>query len=951
MAQPFTTKDELDIIRPWLASEPDLDEGGETAGWCPLHEDEAPSASYNLFDGVMYCFAGCGGFPVGKLAEWISEGDPKIHKPDADLVDLESERMRRRGRAAKAPKRITWSMVEGWHARLQDNPSRFGYLVADRALDPETIEKYRIGWDGRRYTIPIASHFPPQGEEGGEIYNVRRYLPEAKGPDKMRNMRGHGSPARLYPMENLDASDRVIITEGELDALVATQYRFPALTGTGGADVWRSEWNELFTGKKVYICYDRDKAGEAGARNVADALLPYASAVYIVRIPMEEKGADITDLFLREGYSTDGFEELLQGTKRYQRRDTPDPSQEEERYSVSVTESFNPEYSGDPIEMVATIVGKRNPPFYVPKTINFSCGIDQGDKCAVCPLRKEEGDLDLEMPNSREILELVDTADTKKRKVLQRVAGITGSCNAWDYLVEEEQAVEELQVTDSIDDDPEEVSHEPRRVYNVGRYDTHSNLTARIVGTTYSSPKNQRAEFMSWEAEPTESNIDTFRTTGDIATLMERFQPDHGQRPIAKMAEIAEDLSANVTHIHQRPDLHIAYDLVAHSVLGFKLRGETVRKGWMDALIVGDTRTGKSEVAERLSKHYGGGRIVSCESATLAGILGAVKQFGGSNAWVLTWGAVPLNDRRMVVLDEVSGLVTKGEGAISQLSSLRSSGIAEITKVEQSKTMARTRLLWISNPLSGKSIGDYSHGTDAIVELIGNYEDVARFDFAMTLVPLPIDVIHHRENQGVTHRYTEDACHALLMWAWSRSPDDVIFTKETEESVLDLAEDLAERYVEVPPLIQAANARVKIARIAASIAARTFSTDDTFQKVIVKPQHATDAVWFLDRIYGRESMGYLDLSKRVLRDKEQARRSKRATKEYLQGRKELVDFLLRNDRFTRDELVVWLNTYDEDAKAIIHHLMRKGMLTQHRGVVQVLPLMNRILRELEERGK
>jgi hypothetical protein len=88
-------------------------------------------------------------------------------------------------------------------------------------------------------------------------------------------------------------------------------------------------------------------------------------------------------------------------------------------------------------------------------------------------------------------------------------------------------------------------------------------------------------------------------------------------------------------------------------------------RGWMELLVVGDTRTGKSEAATRLTQFYGAGEVVSCESASFAGILGGLQQFGANKEWAVTWGAIPINDRRLVVLDEISGLSPEDIGAMS----------------------------------------------------------------------------------------------------------------------------------------------------------------------------------------------------------------------------------------------------------------------------------------------
>src|SRR5262245_45478686 len=125
---------------------------------------------------------------------------------------------------------------------------------------------------------------------------------------------------------------------------------------------------------------------------------------------------------------------------------------------------------------------------------------------------------------------------------------------------------------------------------------------------------------------------------------------------------------------------------------------------------------------------YGMGHMISCETATFAGVMGALDRTD-DNRWVVKWGGVPTNDRRAVVLDEATGLSTE---QISQMSDIRSSGIAAMEKIRSERTSARTRLLWLANPRSGSDLSDYMYGVQALKDLIGNNEDIARFDLAMS---------------------------------------------------------------------------------------------------------------------------------------------------------------------------------------------------------------------------
>jgi hypothetical protein len=91
-----------------------------------------------------------------------------------------------------------------------------------------------------------------------------------------------------------------------------------------------------------------------------------------------------------------------------------------------------------------------------------------------------------------------------------------------------------------------------------------------------------------------------------------------------------------------------------------------------------------------------------------------------------------------------------------------------------------------------------------------------------------------------------------------------------EDQVYKLANEMGQRYIEDPPLVQAANARIKIARVAIAIAARTFSTDDSCEKIVVTKEHVQDAVKFMDVLYDMPTLGYGDRSRERILDVQEA---------------------------------------------------------------------------------
>jgi DNA primase len=113
--------------------------------------------------------------------------------------------------------------------------------------------------------------------------------------------------------------DSVIICEGEWDMLRLHDHGFDnAVTHTAGAGTWLVKWNPLFAGKKVFICFDRDRVGQQGAAKVAHNLFPVAKEVRLVDLPLPgtPEANDVSD-YWRLGGTLDGFRELLRKARPY----------------------------------------------------------------------------------------------------------------------------------------------------------------------------------------------------------------------------------------------------------------------------------------------------------------------------------------------------------------------------------------------------------------------------------------------------------------------------------------------------------------------------------------------------------------------------------------------------------------------------------------------------------
>jgi len=905
--------------------------------FCPLHEDEERSSGINLDAGVWYCQAGCGG---GRVEDLIARRDEWIEPTAAARAARSNGGSKRKGSAAKE-KPPTDANVAGWVSALWSNEDAMEGLMLARGLTEDTIRTYELGWDSGRncYSIPVR-------DSDGKLLNVRRYtLNAAPGRRKMWSVSGMGTPT-LYPMSVFASNPQsVVICEGELDALICIQNGVPAITRTGSATTWKKEWGEWFNEKVVLICHDMDSAGQTANRKVSRALDRAAKEVRVIKLPykvLPKHGKDLTDFWLE--HDREDWEKLLseQSTELH-----VGEVKEVAPGDAQVIDSFDAKNVGVPLRLTVTIRGKREPGYSVVREASLTCTRDAGERCNVCPLYPAQGeDLLIVQPNDPVVLELMDSTRGQVSDILRAAYG-TPKCNKLMVEPLEHQAVEILFARPSVDHaNGRSEDYKSIKITSVGRHNTAPNTTVQLTGSLYPEPRRQLNEFQAWELAQLQTSIDKFEMTPAVAKMLTRFQPRADERPLKKLGRISRELATHVTKIYGRPELHAALDLVWHSALGFAFDGNAIGRGWLELLVVGDTRTGKSEAATRLAKHYRAGEVVSCESASFAGIVGGAQQFGSRGEWAITWGAVPLNDRRLVVLDEISGLTTEG---IAAMSSVRSSGTAEITKIQQERTYARTRLVWLGNPRNAR-MGDYTYGVQAIPPLIGNPEDIARFDLAMCVRvgEVSSDEINRSHAQaGGRLTYTAEACSALVRWVWSRKPEHVKWARGAEQAVYDAAKGLGERYVEDPPLVQVANVRIKVARLAVALAARLFSTDAKHECIVVKKEHVEDAVAFLDRLYNMPSFGYAERSREALQDAADAQAQYDEVKGYLRTQSGLAKFLRNAGTFRRQDLEEILNISREEANAVINQLWASRMVRKERGDVRILPALHTLLREVQ----
>jgi hypothetical protein len=204
-----------------------------------------------------------------------------------------------------------------------------------------------------------------------------------------------------------------------------------------------------------------------------------------------------------------------------------------------------------------------------------------------------------------------------------------------------------------------------------------------------------------------------------------------------------------------------------------------------------------------------------------------------------------------------------------------------------------------------------------------------------------------RDKPKHKHKYTTDICRDLILWAWSRSVKQIVIENETLDAILAGANALADAYTASIPLVEPADQRLKLARLAISLAARTFSTDDN-ERIIVRLCHVEAIVNFLNEQYSKRSFGYSEYSK--LLKGEQILHDEAVVKQALEAlpyAADVVQQLLETQGFTIFDLMDWTELDRDQARLIISTLIRKNAIKRGMGVYVKTPAFIAFLRCLD----
>lgn len=164
-----------------------------------------------------------------------------------------------------------------------------------RKITQSVITDFSISW-GKNNILGECIVIPVFNEQG--VFSFNKYRRNPLVDLKPKYLYDNGGKLTLYGFYKIKPENKsIIITEGEMDALVCWSANLPAVSSTGGAMAFNQEMADLLKGHDITICFDNDEAGGKGMAKLLD-LIPTAKILFL---PDRPGIKDISDYITNGG--------------------------------------------------------------------------------------------------------------------------------------------------------------------------------------------------------------------------------------------------------------------------------------------------------------------------------------------------------------------------------------------------------------------------------------------------------------------------------------------------------------------------------------------------------------------------------------------------------------------------------------------------------------------------
>lgn len=824
----------------------------ETAVCCPFpHHTESgieysetnPSMHVNLEKGVAHCKVCDKGYSE---QQFISELLGCTY-PDAGKIKYMFEH--------------TIPMYQWQDTELPDNIKQ---LCLDLGISENVINDLQIKTvAGDDIAFPVIMY--------NQVVDIRQYRPHDKA-NKMRSKSGT-TTGLVIPYDiwiNSDKTKWTILCAGEKDMAVTRSNGFNAITLTGGEKALPKCIN-AFKDRRIAICYDHDETGIAGANRLGAYLLLHgASEVRVVtnfHETCKEHGEDLTDFFTKYNKTRGDLQKCIIETPSL----TFDEAQQIEREHelrevplVSLMEASTPKYVGKVVQSNIQVIANFDAAMPIPNEltatkINVGSSV-KGNTMNVGDSKSWE----LDETNCQDILKLMDGSLTDAQIAIniREILGVPKSEQDIRVSKSGKATIYKCNVTDLFESRTKDIQTLELQAYVIGKK-LESGRKYLVKYKAVPHPyKGQMLVMIILDAKDATDSISNFKVTQSIKDQLDLFRNIEGDVP-TKLNKLIEMVKAYIGYDGYN-NLIAAIDLSYHTALEFNVDRFRNIRGYLDTLVITESRVGKSTTAQALQNLYGLGTFTSLagNSATVAGLIGGSTKV--NSGFQTRAGLIPMNHRGLIIFEELA----KSDGnLIKELTDIRSSNKVRIARVSGTTELpALVRMVTLTNVKNvdnkTKPIKAYPFGIDILEELIGAPEDIARYDLILVLGEQGNKTIDPNWEPEVP--FEQSVYQTRIRWIWSRNADQIKIDRDVYTYAIEQCNELNKVYDSHIKLF-GTEAWKKVLRLATAIAGYLVSTDTTYENIVVTKEHVDAAVKFLTNCYDNPTFRlkeYVEIEKR-----------------------------------------------------------------------------------------
>ena len=679
----------------------------------------------------------------------------------------------------------------------------------------------------------------------GHIMDIRIYDPgrTPKIKSRLNSTTGFIIPYDIWRETQINRV--TLICAGEKDMAIARTHGFNAITITGGEKRLPITPND-FKDRPVAIVYDNDEAGITGAKKLATFLLDYTPNVKVVTGFHEickENGEDITDFFTKYNKTKKDLIKYIEETPVFV------PTEEDKRNCyplVDLITASKPERINKMLRTNIQVVAVADTTFLAPSALLIEKFKQSGDKDTL--MAGEIREWELSEDTAQDILHLVDN-NFKEENInenMKKIAKVPAKERCVKIKQCAKTTVFKAYVTDMFETNQADAQPMEYIAYSIGtklESGKKYQVTYKLVPHPYAGQKLVMIITDVSKAEDSVSNFKLIEDRKNELAIIRNMQGTVEERINELTEKVKGILGYNGNNL-----LIQTIDLAYNTVLQFNFGNFKNVRGYLDTLVVGESRVGKSSTAEALRNTYGLGAFTSLagNSATIPGLIGGSNKT--ASGFQTRAGIIPQNHKGLIIFEEFG---KSNANVIKELTDIRSSNEVRITRVSGTITLpALVRMISLTNVKNTdgviKPITSYPNGLSILTELIDTAEDIARYDIMLILSdrgnsqidpfwepqePLPLEVYQTR-----------------IRWIWSRKPENIIINKEVGLYIIEKSNNLNDQYG-CHIKIFGTETWKKLSRLAIAVAGYLVSTDDSYENIIVQKEHVDFAYNFLIKIY------------------------------------------------------------------------------------------------------